>query len=140
TEVVEVDSDRGNVIDGGRCNGIGPMSVRNERVINTNTLRQDVDPGDPSMGEEVESEVIQDNRNRENDGDGVHGDGRRCGMSGATSSARSDSKRVNTKMLAREEASQREWYKRTKVNIPGSSRPPPEYPRLPTNYVDPPRR
>ncbi|KAH0828694.1 hypothetical protein J3R83DRAFT_3064, partial [Lanmaoa asiatica] len=37
-------------------------------------------------------------------------------------------------------ANQHEWYKRMKAHVPGSSKPPPEYPRSPTDYVNPPRQ
>ncbi|KAH0829128.1 hypothetical protein J3R83DRAFT_2604, partial [Lanmaoa asiatica] len=139
SEVVEGNPDCQRVVEDGGYDGIGPMSVRNERVVETSALRRDVDLGGP-IGEEVESGVVQDDRSRRNDGDGIHIDGRRRGKGGAPSSARSNSKRVNTKMLAGEKVNQREWYKRPKAHVPGLSKLLPKHPRSPTEHVDPPRR
>ena len=74
------------------------------------------------------------------DVEGVTYDWERREMDGATSSTCCDSKRVETDPLAIEKEGQRKRRKRTKNDLPRPSTPPPEHPRLLTNYVDPLRR
>ncbi|KAH0832316.1 hypothetical protein J3R83DRAFT_13323, partial [Lanmaoa asiatica] len=82
---------------------------------------------DPSRGDHVNEEKASRGDEvetaRRSNGDGVRSDGKRCGTSGATGSARCDSKRVKTRLPAE--------------NVNNA---PPKYPKLPTECVDSPRR
>ena len=92
------------------------------------------------MGELVTSKGVEGDWGRQNDGEGVGHSGKGCRMGGATSSARRDSKRVETDPLATEKEGQHERRKRTTSDVPRPSTPPPIHPIHPTEHVDPPRR
>ena len=59
-------------------------------------------------------------------------------MDGITSGAHRNSKRVKTDPLAIEKECQHEQCKCTKNDAPRPSTPPPEHPRLLTDYINPP--
>jgi hypothetical protein len=90
---------RGTVIERAGYDWIRTRSKDNECVVETNALRRDTRPGG-HPGEQVGSADIQDNRERRDDGIGVGYDGNGCRMDGATSSARRESKRLKTRLLA----------------------------------------
>jgi hypothetical protein len=96
---VEGVQDRGTVIERAGYDWIRTRIVENERVGDTSALRRETRPGG-HPGEQVGSAGVQDNRERRDDGIGVGYDGNRCRMDGATSSARRESKRLETRMLA----------------------------------------
>ena len=136
---VEVDQDRRKVVDSAGHDGIRPRSKGNERVVETNALCRDNRPGGHS-GERVESGEVGGKRERQCDGNGVGYDGRRCRKDGATSSARRESKRLKTRLLAETEEGQYERRHHMTDYAPGPSTPPPCYARSLSAYVDPPRR
>jgi hypothetical protein len=139
SEVVEGDPDRPNVVDGAECDWIRPKSDGNARGVDGNTPCRDPGPGGHS-GRRAEPGEVEANQERESGGDGGDTDGRRGRMDSATSGARRESKRLETRPLAENETDQRRQYKRTTSDVPRPSIPPAEHPRSPTDYVDPPRR
>ena len=92
------------------------------------------------MGERVESGDIDDDLRRQSDGDGVDTDGKGCRTGGATSGARRESKRLETRPLAEVEMDQHGQRHHTTEYTPRPSIPPPRYARSLSAYVDPPRR
>ena len=139
SRVVEGNPDSANVVNRTKYNGIGPRNVRNERVVDTSTLRRDRRPGG-HMGELASVRGVEGNWRRRNDGEWVRYDGRRGGKHGTTSGASHDSKRVGVRLLAGNKSGQNGKRKRAKTDVPGPSRPPPSHPRRSTEPVDPPRR
>ena len=95
----EVDWGRRNVGKGAEHDRVRTRTDGNERVVETNAQRRVNRPGGHSS-EGTESGVVKGDRKRRNDGIGVVCDGNRCSEDGATSSARRESKRLKTKMLA----------------------------------------
>ena len=139
SEVVEGDPDRTKVVEGARYNGKRPKSIRDARDVETNALRQDRGPGG-HLDQTVELGGISAEQERRSDGDDVETDETGCRMDGATSGARRDSKRVETRPLAGVKANQHEQRKRGTAHVPQPSTPPPSYSRSLSAYVDPPRR
>ena len=90
---------RASVVDSAGHDGIGPTSEGNQRFVEINAQCRENRPGGHS-GEQVESGVIKADRKRRNDGIGVVYDGNRRREDGAASSARRESKRLKTKLLA----------------------------------------
>ena len=91
SEVVEVDPDHAKVVEGSVYDGKRPESVRDERYVDANALRRVRGPGG-HLVEEVGPGDIEDDRERQSDGDGDEMDGRTSQMDDATSGARCDSK------------------------------------------------
>ena len=139
SEVVEGNPDRREVLEGAEHDGKRPRSEEDERYVETNALCRVRGPGG-HVDEEAESGDVGGERERESDGDGVGIDRIWCWMYGATSGARHDSKRVDTRQLAGVEASQHEQRKHETAYAPRPSIPPPEYHRRPTNQPNPPHR
>ena len=129
--------DRETVVDGAEHNGICPSSRRNKRVVETNVSCRDKGPRG-HMGELEKSRSVGGDWDRQTDVEDIGYDQERREMDGTTSGTRRDSKRVETDPLAEDKAHQHEWRKRMRSDIPRPSTPPPEYPRLLTDYVDPP--
>ncbi|KAF8123185.1 hypothetical protein EV363DRAFT_1357214 [Boletus edulis] len=139
TRVVEGDSGRGNVVEGGAHNGIDPRSHGNERVVETSALRRGKGPGGHIEVQEARRDVERDWK-REKDADIVHIDGRGEGQGAATSAARRDSKRVETDSLAEYKSNQHGKRERTMTGVPEASKPSTQHPRQPTDHANPPRR
>jgi hypothetical protein len=87
-----------------------------------------------------ESGDVEGGRERQSDGDGYETNGIRGGEDGATSGARSNSKRVDTGPLAEDEASQYKRRKRESAGVPELYTPPPIHHRRPCTHPNPPRR
>ena len=141
---VEVVRGRRKVVDVAGYDVKHPRTEENERGVDMNALRRDKGPGGHRGKPEevrVESGDVEDNRERHNDGDGIEmSDGRPGAADGATSGAGSDSKRVDTRLLAGDEGGQLERRNRTTAHVPEPSTPAPEYPRRSTDQPNPPRR
>ena len=116
-----------------------PESAHVERVNNPRLRCRDPEPGG-RLGEQVEPDDVGGNLSHENDGDGVGEDGRGCWMDDATSGARCDSRRVETRPLAREQADQHGQQEREPADVPEPSTPSQTTPRRHTNHPNPPRR
>ena len=99
----EVDSGHLKVSKRAEYDEVRTRSDGNVRVIETDALRPEKDPGGPE-GEQDELGSVGSDWERRNDGevDGYDGNGDQ--RSGATSGARRDSKRVETKTLAEDDA------------------------------------
>ena len=136
---VKVDRDRRKVLEGAGYDGRCPRTEENQRDVETNAQCRARGSGG-QIGEEVEPEDVEGDWERQSDGDGVAYDGRRCRMDGATSGARGDSKRVDTRSLAEVRSSQQERRQRTMAHVPEPSTPLPNDPKRPTNPPNPPRR
>ena len=136
---VEGDPDHARVVEGAGYDGIGPSSNRNERVDDTKVLRPDRRPGG-HLGEPESSRVVEGDWRRRTGVDGVGYHGIWCSKDSATSDARRESKRLETRSLAGDESSQQELEKRSKHDVPEPSQLPSIHPRRPTESVDPPRR
>ncbi|KAF8124095.1 hypothetical protein EV363DRAFT_1178587 [Boletus edulis] len=139
TRVVEGDSGRGNVVEGGAHNGIDPRSHGNERVIETRALRRGRRPGGLIEVQEARRDIERELK-RGIDADGVQMDGNGDGTGAATSAAHRDSKRVETDALAEYQANQHGKPKRTKTDVPEASKPPSNHLRRSTDHANPPRR
>ena len=116
-----------------------PESAHVERVNNPRLRCRDPEPGG-RLGEQVEPDDVGGDCSHENDGDGVGEDGRRCWMDDATSGARCDSRRVETRPLAREQADQHGQQEREPADVPEPSTPSQTTPRRHTNHPNPPQR
>ncbi|KAF8136181.1 hypothetical protein EV363DRAFT_1318977 [Boletus edulis] len=139
TRVVEGDSGRGNVVEGGAHNGIDPRSHGNERVIETRALRRGRRPGGLIEVQEARRDIERELK-RGIDADGVQMDGNGDGTGAATSAARRDSKRVETDSLAEYKSNQHGKRERTMTGVPEASKPSTQHPRQPTDHANPPRR
>ena len=135
----EGDSDCASAIDRAELDGIGPGSDRDEHVGDTNPPCRDRGLGG-RLGEQGDPGDVEDDRERQSDGNGVETDGIQCRMDGATSGPRCDSTRVETDQLAEDEPSQCHWYKYNTMDVPRPSAAPTDDHRLPTNHPNPPRR
>jgi hypothetical protein len=134
----EVDWERRKVVERAEYDRIRPSSDGNSRGVDANTLCRDKAPGgDP--GERNDSGEVEDDRERQSDGNGDHRGWRRGDKDGATSAARRDSKRVETDALAGYQTDQHNQRQRTARNVPGPSTPPPDDHRRPTYHPNPPR-
>ena len=136
---VEGVRDRETVVDGAKHDRPCPSSRGNDREVETNAPCPEVEPGD-HIGEPKASRDVEGDWSRESDGDGVGYHGRRDGKDGATSSARCDSKRVERRPLATEEARQQRRYRQCVKNVPRSSMAPSKHPRHPIELPNSPRR
>ena len=142
SEVIEGDPDRAKVVEGAGRNGKRLESIRNQRDVDTNALRRDRGPGG-HLVEEVEPGDVEDDRERQSDGNGDDTDWIRGGMDDATSGASGESKRLDTRPLAETDSSQHErceQRERRTAHVPEPSTPPPEYHRRPTDQPNPPHR
>ena len=139
TRGVEGVRDRGTVVDGARHDGIRPSSDGSERRVETNTPCREVEPGD-HIGDPKASRDVEGDWSRESDGDGVGYNGRRDGKDGATSSARCDSKRVETRLLAGDKGQYQQVERDITTDVPETSTPPPNDPKRPIERLNPPCR
>ena len=129
----------GKVVDGAEHNGIRPSSRGNEHKLETNAPCRAVEPGD-HIGDREASREVKGNWSRESDGDGVGYHGRRDGKDGATSGARRDSKRVETRPLAGDKGQSQQVERDITTDVPEASTPPPNDPKRPVELPNPPRR
>ena len=116
-----------------------PTGIRDERVVETNTLRRGIGPGG-HRGEQVATGDVERDWKRQNDVEGVGCDWNGDRKGGATSAARRDSKRVETDALAAYQEDQHEQRQQTTSDVPEPSNPPHNYPRRPHTHPNPPRR
>ena len=138
-EVDEGNPDRRNVVEGAGYNGKQPEIVKNERDVETNALRRGNGPGG-HLVEEVGPGDIEDDREHQSDGDGDEMNGRTARMDDATSGARRESKRLESRPIAENETSQNEQRERKIAHVPRPSTPPTIDHRHPMDHVNPPRR
>ena len=136
---VEGVRDRGTVVDGAGHNGIRPSSDGSERRVETNAPCRRNRPGG-HMGEPKASRDVEGDWSRKIDVDGVGYNGRRDGKDGATSSARCDSKRVETRLLAGNKGQYQQVERDITTDTPEASTPPHNDPRRPIELPNPPRR
>ena len=136
---VEVVRDRKSIVDGAGYDRIRPVGNRNERGGDAKTPSRDRGPGG-HRGKQGESGDVDGDRERQSDGERDEMDGRRGGMDGATSGARCESKRLETRPLAEDETDQHGQRKRTTGDAPRPSTQPTKRPRRPTDHPNPPRR
>ena len=136
---VEGNPDCAKVVEDAVYDGKRPKSVRNERDVDTKALRRVRGPGG-HLVEEVRLGDIEDDRERQSDGDGDEMDGIRLGMDAATSGASGESRRLDTRPLAETDSSQHERRERGTAHVPRPSTPPTIDHRHPTDHPNPPRR
>ena len=131
--------DHGTVVDGTEHNGIPPSSNGSECEVETHIPCQEVEPGG-HIGELKALRDVESDWDHQSDGEGNQIDGRQCRKDGAMSSAHRNSKRVERRPLATEEARQQRQYGRCVNNVPRSSMAPRKHPRHPITLPNPPRR
>jgi hypothetical protein len=136
---VEGVRERGTVVDSAEHDGISPRSVRNERELETNARTRRTRPGG-HMGEPKASRDVEGDWSRESGVDGVEYNGRRGDTDGATSGARCDSQRVETRPLAGDKGQYQQVERDITTDIPEASTPPPNDPKRPVELPNPPRR
>ena len=136
---VEGIRDRGMVVNGAEHDGIHPSSCENEREVETNAPCRRNRPGG-LMGEPKVLRDVEGDWSHKSDVDGVRYNGRRDGKDGATSSARCDSKRVETRLLAGEKGQYQQVERDITTDVPEASTPPPNDPRRPVELPNLPRR
>ena len=136
---VEGVRDRGTVVDDAEHDQTCPRADGSERIVKTNTPCRRNRPGG-HMGEPKASRDAEGDWSRKSDVDGVGYNGRRDGKDGATSSARCDSKRVETRLLAGEKGQYQQVERDITTDVPEASTPPPNDPRRPVELPNPPRR
>jgi hypothetical protein len=117
----------------------GPRCKANGGGGETSAPRRDRGPGG-RLGEQGKSGDVEEDRERQSDGNGDQECERRGGKDGATSGARRDSKRVETTPLAEHETDQHGRRKRRTADVPRPSTPHPMDHRHPTDQPNPPRR
>ena len=105
SEDVEGDREHWKIVEGGRHNGICPKTDRNACRVDTNLQHRDRGPGG-QLGEQDGSGDVKSNLEHQSDGNGNERSGERGGKDGATSGARSDSKWVDTSLLAEDKMDQ----------------------------------
>ena len=136
---VEGVRDRETVVDDVEHDQTCPRADGSERIVKTNTPCRRNRPGG-HVGEPKASRDVESNWDRRSDGEGDRISGRRCQKDGATSGAHRDSKQVERRPLATEEACQQRRYGRCVKNVPRSSMAPSKHPRHPIALPNPPRR
>ena len=139
SRVVKVDWDRQNILQGPRYDGTHPRSDGSERVDGANALCQENQPGGQT-GEQGGPGDVEGDQECQSDGDSVETDGNGCRTEDATSSACSNLIRVNMSLLAADKTGQHGQRKRTTMDIPESSKPPPIDHRPSTDQQNPPHR
>ena len=136
---VEGVRDHGTVVDGAEHDRTCPRADRSERIIETNAPCRRNRPGD-HIGDREASRDVEGDWSRKIDVDGVGYNGRRDGKDGATSSARCDSKRVETRLLAGEKGQYQQVERDITTDVPEASTPPPNDPKRPVELPNPPHR
>ena len=97
---------------------------------------REVKPGD-HIGEPKASRDVEGDWSRESDGDGVGYNGRQDGKDGATSGARCDSQRVETRLLAGDKGQSQQVERDITADVPEVSTPPPNDPKQPVELPNP---
>ena len=116
-----------------------PRGDGDERNIKTSAPCRDPGGGG-QLVVQGELDDVERDLERGNDGDGDGYDGIRGKMDGATSDVRTDSKRVKTKSLARQQASQHECNGTEMVHVPAPATTSKDNPRRIMHLLNPPRR
>jgi hypothetical protein len=135
-EEIVPDSDKD--VEHAEYDGNRPRSEENARGVETSAPCRDTGPPG-NMGERIESGGDGGSRERQSNGNGDQRGGIRCGKDDATSGARSDSKRVDTSLLAEGKAGQHERRKRETTDVPRPSTPPTDTSKRPMDHPNPPR-
>jgi hypothetical protein len=135
----EIVPDRDKDVEHAEYDGNRPRSEENARGVETSAPCRDTGPPG-HMGERIESGGDGGSRERQSNGNGDQRGGIRCGKDDATSGARSDSKRVDTSLLAEGKAGQYERRKRETTDVPRPSTPPTDTSKRPMDHPNPPRR
>ena len=136
---VEGVRDRGTVVDNAEHDQTCPRADGSERIVKTNTPCRRDRPGG-HMGEPKAPRDVKGDWSRESDGDGIGYNGGRDGKDGATSSARCDSQRVETRPLAGDKGQFQQVEHDITTDVPEASTPPPNDPKRPVELLNPPRR